>query len=521
MATTQTTRQRQVLAKAPTGVIGLDQVTEGGLPRGRATLVCGPTGSGKTLLAVEFLMRGIVDFGEPGVFLSFEEAPEDLVANVASLGFDLDDLTSRKLLMLDHVTISTDSVQDSGEWDLDGLFLRLGAAIAAVGARRVVIDTVENLFGALPDAAVLRSELHRLFRWLKAQGVTTVITGERGEGSLTRQGIEEYVSDCVIVLDHRVVEQSSTRRLRILKYRGSLHGTNEYPFLIGRDGLSVLPITTMRGHYTVSNKRVSSGVVRLDEMLGNQGYYRASSILVSGPAGTGKSTLGAQFCAAACARGERAMYLAFEESEEEIVRNMQSVGIDLQPAQESGLLQFRCARPSRFGLEAHLFEMQQAVADFEPSIVVVDPVSDLLRIGTEADVVAMITRQLDFMKELGVTALFTILSAEGSDPAGAGLMASLVDTWLVVKFQEGEGEHNRMLYVRKARGIAHSRQIREFQLSSAGIDLAKVYVGPDGGFGGGGRVDRKKREIHEGLRVGRPGARASMGVDPTASRNGE
>ena len=495
MTTMQTTQQRKSLPKAPTGVVGLDQVTEGGLPRGRGTLVCGPAGSGKTLLALEFLMRGIVDFGEPGVFLSFEEAPEDLVANVSSLGFDLDDLVSRKLLMLDHIMISHDAVSDSGEWDLDGLFLRLGSAIAAVGAQRVVIDTIENLFGSLPDVAVLRSELHRLFRWLKTQGVTTVITGERGEGTLTRQGIEEYVSDCVIVLDHRVVEQSSTRRLRVVKYRGSLHGTNEYPFLIGRDGLSVLPITTLRPNHAVSTSRVSSGMRHLDEMLGHGGYYRASSVLVSGSAGTGKSTLGAQFCAAACARGERAIYFAFEESQDEIIRNMRSVGIDLGPALESGLLQFRCARPSRLGLEAHLLEMQQAITVFEPSVVVVDPVSDLLRIGTEADVVAMIQRQLDFMKGMGVTALFTVLSAEGWDATGSGLMVSLVDTWVVVKFQEGDGEHNRMLYVRKARGINHSHQIREFLLTDDGINLANVYVGPNGVLAGSARQAQEAREI--------------------------
>jgi circadian clock protein KaiC len=493
---TQTIRQRTSLPKAPTGVVGLDQVTEGGLPRGRATLVCGPAGSGKTLLALEFLMRGIVQFGEPGVFLSFEEAPEDLVANVGSLGFDLDELAKQEMLILDHVSVTHDAVEEGGEWDLEGLFLRLGSAISTIGARRVVIDTIENLFGALPNAVVLRSELHRLFGWLKTQGVTTVITGERGEGTLTRQGIEEYVSDCVIVLDHRVVDQSSTRRLRIVKYRGSLHGTNEYPFLIGRDGLSVLPITTVRDRYPVSTDRVSSGVVRLDEMLGHGGYYRGSSIVVSGSAGTGKSTLGAQFCAAACARGERALYFAFEETEEEIVRNMQSVGIDLQPALASGLLHFICARPSRLGLEAHLLEMQQVVAEMQPAVVVVDPVSDLLRIGTEADVVAMITRELDFMKARGITALFTVLSAEGWHATGSGLMASLVDTWLVAKFLESAGEHNRMLYVRKARGMAHSHQIRELLLSSEGIDLADVYVGPHGPLTGSARMTHEAHEAH-------------------------
>ena len=494
-AVTQESGNRRFLPKAPTGVAGLDEVTGGGLPRGRASLVCGPAGSGKTLLALEFLMRGITENGEPGVFVSFEESPGDLIANVASMGFDLDDLVDRNLLVLDHVAVTADDLQDGGDWDLEGLFLRLGAAIAAVGAKRVVIDTIENLFGALPNTAVLRSELHRLFRWLKAQGVTSVITGERGEGTLTRNGIEEYVSDCVIVLDHRVVEQSSTRRLRIAKYRGSLHGTNEYPFLIGRDGVSVLPITALRMDHAISAERVLTGVAQLDEMLGGRGFYKASSILVSGSAGTGKSTLAAQFCAAACARGERAMYFAFEESEVEVVRNMQSVGIDLRLALAAGLLQFRCSRPSRLGLEAHLLEMQQAAEAFTPSVVVFDPVSVLLRIGTEADVIAMITRQLDFMKGQGITALFTTLSADGSGAVTSDLMSSLVDAWLVVKLREGDGEHERFLSIRKARGIAHSHQIREFTLGDRGIDLPPVYLGPDGVLTGSPKRAQQARDI--------------------------
>ena len=486
---------RRLLPKSPTGVAGFDQVTGGGLPRGRATLVCGPAGSGKTLLAMEFLVRGVGEFGEPGVFMSFEETPGDLVANVASLGFDVADLVEKNLLVVDHINIGGEKLRDGGEWDLEGLFLRLGAAIAAVGARRVVIDTIENLFTALPNAVVLRSELHRLFRWLKARGVTTVITGERGEGTLTRNGIEEYVSDCVIVLDHRVVEQSSTRRLRIVKYRGSLHGTNEYPFLIGRDGVSVVPITALNLDHQVSMERVSTGVPALDDMLGGGGFFKGSSVLVGGAAGTGKSTLAAHFCAAACARGERAMYFAFEESEVEIIRNMASVGIDLAPAAQSGALRFHCTRPGRLGLEEHLLAMQQSVAEFAPAVVVVDPVSILLRIGTETDVIAMITRQLDFMKGLGVTAVFTTLAGEGSDAAGAGLMSSLVDAWLAVKLREGDGEFERRLYIRKARGIAHSHRIREFTITDHGIELTPVYHGPDGVLTGSPRRTEQARDI--------------------------
>ena len=387
------------LAKTLTGISGLDDVTGGGLPSGRSTLVCGPAGCGKTLLAMEFLVRGITQFDEPGLFVAFEESADDLAQNVASLGFDLTQLEADGRLVIDHISVSGQELEDTGEWDLDGLFLRLGAAIDEVGAKRVVIDTIEILFGAFSNTARVRAELRRLLMWLKDRGVTAIITGERGDGTLTRHGIEEYVSDCVIVLDHRVTEQTSIRRLRILKYRGSLHGTNEYPFLIGESGVSVIPITSLGLRHTVSTERVSTGVDRLDSMLGDGGFYKGSTVLVNGTAGTGKSTLAALFCTAACRRGERAIYFAFEESEAQIIRNMSSVGIDLNEWVDAGLLQFRCFRPSLLGLEAHLFSMQKAVGDFAPSVVVIDPISDLLRIGSGADVSAMLARQIDFLKE--------------------------------------------------------------------------------------------------------------------------
>jgi circadian clock protein KaiC len=404
---------------------------------------------------------------------------------------------ARKKLVIDHVTVVRADIEEAGAWDLEGLFLRIGAAIDAIGAKRVVIDTLETLFGAFDDTVTLRSELHRLFLWLKARGVTAVITGERGDGSLTRHGIEEYVSDCVIVLDHRVTDQSSVRRLRILKYRGSLHGTDEYPFLIGGSGISVLPITSMGLQRVVSDERVSTGVARLDSMLGDGGYFKGSTVLVSGTAGTGKSTLAAQFCAAACARGERAVYFAFEEAEVEILRNMSSVGMDLHQWVAAGLLHFRCSRPSNLGLEAHLLEMQQVVNELDPAVVVIDPVSDLLRIGSEADVAAMVTRQLDFLKTRGVTTLFTNLGARADELLADEHLASLVDSWLVLKSTEGNGEHNRVLYVRKSRGMAHSNQIREFLLTSHGIELADVYVGPQGVLTGSARQAQEARERYD------------------------
>ena len=463
------------LRKAATGISGLDEVTSGGLPLGRPTLVCGPAGCGKTLLAMEFLVRGITEFGEPGVFVAFEETVGELVENVVSMGFDLQKLQDDGLLVMEHVALSRSELKETGSWDLEGLFIRIGAAIDQVGAKRVVLDTIETLYGAFDDASILRSELRRLFNWLKQRGVTAVITGERGDGALTRHGIEEYVSDCVIVLDHRVSEQTSTRRLRVLKYRGTLHGTNEYPFLIGSAGVSVLPITSLGLQHSVSNERVSSGVASLDEMLGGEGLYRGSSVLVSGTAGTGKSTLAAQFCAAACGRGERALYFAFEESEAQIVRNMTSVGIDLAHWVEAGLLQFRCIRPSLLGLEAHLASMQQLVSDFVPDVVAMDPISDLLYAGGGEEVSAMLTRQVDYLKSRGVTALFTSLNTVRDAENSEQRIGSLIDTWIIAKLVEGDGERSRVLYVLKSRGMSHSHEIREFVLSERGLELAEVH----------------------------------------------
>ena len=487
------------LRKTPTGISGLDEVTGGGLPKGRSTLVCGPAGCGKTLIAMEFLVRGITEFNEPGVFLAFEESIDDLRSNVASLGFDLAQLETDGDLMLDHVTLVRGDMQETGDWDLEGLLLRLGAAIDAVGAKRVVIDTIETLFGAFSNTSILRSELARLFEFLKERGVTAVITGERGDGSLTRHGIEEYVSDCVIVLDHRVTDQTSIRRLRILKYRGSFHGTNEYPFLIGESGISVLPITSLGLSHKASEGRMPTGISRLDSMLGYGGFFKGSTVHVSGTSGTGKTTLAAQFCDATCARGERALYFAFDESQEEIVRNMSSVGIDLRRWVDAGWLRFQCFRPSLLGLESHLFAVQKFVGEFDPEVVVIDPISDFVRLGTAVDVAALLTRQVDFLKARGVTSLFTNLTSLRESTSLEQQMTSLVDTWLLVKTLEGNGEHNRVLYVLKARGMAHNNQIREFLLTDHGIELSDVYVGPQGVLTGSARQAQEAKEEADGV----------------------
>jgi len=483
------------LPKASTGILGLDEITGGGLPRGRPTLICGSAGCGKTLMAMEFLVHGAVEFGEPGVFLAFEETADDLVQNVRSLGFDLDALVDQKKLLIDYVHVERSEIEETGEYDLEGLFIRLGHAIDTVGAKRVVLDTIETLFGGLTNAAVLRSELRRLFRWLKDRGVTAVITGERGDGTLTRQGLEEYVSDCVIVLDHRVTEQLSTRRLRIVKYRGTTHGTNEYPFLIDEDGISVLPITSLGLQHQASAERISTGVKRLDAMLGGEGVFRGSSVLVSGTAGTGKTSLSASFVDSACRRGERCLYLAFEESESQMVRNMRSIGIDLAPWLKKGLLQFDARRPTACGVEMHLAVIHKLVNEFKPRVVVVDPITTFLNSGTPAETELMLMRLIDFLKSQQITAVFTSLNHGGDalEETQVGV-SSLIDTWLFLRDIELGGERNRGMYVLKSRGMAHSNQIREFLLTDRGIELKDVYVGPEGVLTGSMRLAQESRE---------------------------
>ncbi|GAB3173998.1 circadian clock protein KaiC [Telluribacter humicola] len=501
------------LPKALTGIKGLDEITKGGLPQGRPTLICGAAGSGKTLFSMEFLVHGALDFNEPGVFMSFEERTDELTINVASLGFDLDQLQQDKLIKLDHVHIDRSEIEETGEYDLDGLFIRLGYAIDSIGAKRVVLDTIENLFSGLNNQAILRAELRRLFGWLKDKGVTTIITGEKGDGTLTRQGLEEYVSDCVILLDHRVANKISTRLLRIVKYRGSVHGTNEYPFLIDEEGISVLPITSLTLSHAVSTERLSSGIDSLDKMLGGEGFYRGSSILVSGTAGTGKTSVAGSFANATCLRGERCLYFAFEESPQQIIRNMNSVGMDLQSHIDNGLLKFHASRPTLNGLEMHLLVVHKLVKEFRPSVVVLDPITNLVTVGSASEVKSLLIRLIDFLQAEQVTVMFTALSfkeviSEQTDET----VSSIVDSWLLIRDIEFNGERNRGMYVMKSRGMKHSNQVREFVISHKGLDLVDVFLGPEGVLTGSAReaqqllekagvvlrdhaVSRKDREI--------------------------
>lgn len=486
------------LLKAPTGITGFDEITGGGLPAGRPTIVCGSAGCGKSLFASEFLIRGAMQYGEPGVLMTFEESAADIRKNVASLGFNVAQLIAKKKLIIDQVHVERSEIEENGEYDLEGLFVRLAYAIDSIGAKRVVLDTIETLFAGLTNQGILRSELRRLFSWLRDRGMTTVITGERGEGTLTRQGLEEYVSDCVILLDHRVTGQVSTRRLRVIKYRGSTHGTNEYPFLIDEDGISVMPLTSSGMDYSVSNERVASGVPELDEMLGGKGFYRGSTVLLSGTAGTGKTSLAAHFADATCRSGERCLFFSFEESPAQILRNMRSIGLNLQRHQAAGLLHFHSARPTMHGLEMHLVRMHKEIEEFKPSAVIIDPVSNLHSAGSMSDSTSMLVRLIDSLRKRKITGFFASLTSGGSaiEHTDEGL-SSLVDTWLLVRDLEAGGERNRALYVLKARGIAHSNQVREFIITPKGIRLVPAYLGTSGVLTGSARLSQEAREHAE------------------------
>jgi circadian clock protein KaiC len=483
------------LHKTPTGIIGLDEITLGGLPTGRPTLICGAAGSGKTLFSLEFIVRGAIEFNEPGVFMAFEEKAEELAINVASLGFDLDQLQRDKLIKLDYVHIERSEIEETGEYDLDGLFIRLGYAIDSLGAKRVVLDTIENLFSGLNNQGILRAELRRLFQWLKEKGVTAIITGEKGDGLLTRQGLEEYVSDCVILLDHRVCNQISTRLLRVIKYRGSVHGTNEYPFLIDEEGISVLPITSLKLENEVSTDRVSTGVPSLDLMLEGKGFFRGSSILVSGTAGTGKTSIASYFANETCQRKEKCLYFAFEESPQQIIRNMQSIGIDLQKHINNGYLEFLAARPTLNGLEMHLLTIHKMVRKFKPSAIILDPITNLITVGSVSEVKGMLIRLIDYLQEERITVMFTALTLNTvvNEQTDEGV-SSLVDAWLRVRDIENNGERNRGLYIMKSRGMSHSNQVREFVISDEGLNLVDVYLGPDGVLTGSAREAQKLME---------------------------
>ncbi len=475
---TDATLTPPALKKSPTGIPGLDEITNGGLPTGRPTLVSGGPGAGKTLLGITFLVHGATRFDEPGVLITFEENAEELAEDVASLGFDLPGLIKQGRLAVDYVHVERSEIEETGEYDLEGLFVRIEHAVQSVGAKRVVLDTVESLFGGLQNETILRAELRRLFRWLKARDLTVVITGERGETTLTRHGLEEYVTDAVIQLDHRVHEQISTRRIRVVKYRGSHHGTNEYPFLIDADGINVLPVTSLTLQHEASSDRVSSGLERLDEMIGGQGYYRGSTVLITGTAGTGKTTLAAHFADAACRRGQRCLYFLFEESPRQVIRNMRAAGIDLEPWVNEGRLHLHADRPSRHGLETHLAYMHRAVEELQPDVVIVDPMTNLLVTGTQVDVRAMLTRMIDFLKTRQITAVFTSLTSGGAPlDSTETVISSLMDTWVLLTLEEADRRRRRWLSVLKSRGMPHSNEVREFRFTDHGIDILPTQSG--------------------------------------------
>jgi circadian clock protein KaiC len=484
------------LPKSPTGIHGFDEITFGGLPKGRTTLIAGSAGTGKTLFGMEFLVNGARLFNENGVFVAFEETDSELVDNVASLGFELDSLIKQKKILVDHVHVDPKEIEETGEYDLEGLFIRLGYAIDSIGAKRVVLDTIESLFSGFSNPLILRAELRRLFHWLKDRGITAIITGERGDNTITRQGLEEYVSDCVVVLDHRVKEETSTRRLRVLKYRGSVHGTNEYPFLIDESGFTVLPITSIGLRHTVSTDRISTGIPELDKMFDEKGFFKGSSILVSGTAGTGKSSLSAHFAAGNCKRKNKVLYFSLEESPAQIIRNMRSINIDLENYVKKGLLRFHSMRPTLTGLEMHLTTMHKEIDNFNPDIVIIDPVNSFVSGDNLLETRLMTMRLVDYLKIKNITGFMTFLSA-GIENIEHNFISSMIDTWILLRDVELGGERNRGIYILKSRGMPHSNQIREFLLTDKGIQIRDVYTGLNSVLTGSSRVAQEARDRSE------------------------
>ncbi|HEY2648739.1 MAG TPA: circadian clock protein KaiC [Puia sp.] len=466
--------QKGIFPKSQSGIEGLDEITGGGLPKGRPTLVCGSAGCGKTLMGVQFLVKGITEYDEPGVFVSFEESNKDLTTNVESLGFDLKKLIENKKLRIDNIHIEKSEIEETGEYDLEGLFIRLGYAIDQIGAKRIVLDTIESLFGGMDNSTLLRSELRRLFRWLKDKGVTAIITGERGENTLTRQGLEEYVSDCVILLDFRVIDQIATRRLRIVKYRGSTHGTNEYPFLIDENGISVLPITSLKLDHRTSSEILSYGHKGLDNLYKGKGFFRGNSTLVTGSAGTSKTILSSYFALSSCQRKEPVLFFSFEESPDQIIRNMNSVGIHFKPFIKSGLLQIHSSRPSLNGLEMHLLVINKLIKQYKPKAVIIDPISSLVAVGNYSEVRAMLVRLMDLLKVNQINAFITALThpqSTGYFDHTVDAVSSLADTWIRLTNEITDGSRIRQFSIVKSRGMGHSNAMNEFSISEKGIKL--------------------------------------------------
>ncbi len=484
--------------KCPTGIKGFDEITEGGLPKNRTTLISGSAGSGKTLLGIDFLINGAINYNEPGIFMSFEETEDELYEDVDSLNLDLQGLVSQKQILIEYVLLDRRDIQEKGDFNLEGLFIRLDHAIDSIGAKRVVLDSIESLFAGLTDAGILRLEIKRLFRWLKEKQVTAIITGEPGQGSYTRHGLEEFISDCVILLDNRVREQIATRRIRVMKYRGSKHGTNEYPFVIDNDGLSVIPITSAGLDQPGTNKRVSTGIPSLDKMFKGSGYTRGSTVLASGTAGTGKTSLAAAFAIECCKRGERCLFLSYEESSGQLIQNMSSIGFHFEPLIKTGLLKIVSTRPSFFGLEMHLLDLYKIIADFKPKSVVIDPLTSLIGQGNPLEIQSMLTRMIDVLKSKGITGFFTSLvsSTAQNDTSGEIGVSSLIDTWIVVReLEEDEGKRRiRGLYIVKSRGMGHSSDVHKLILSDNGIDLVPMDADATAG------PPVRKRRLVKGLR---------------------
>ena len=463
------------LPKSLTGIQGLDDITYGGIPQNRPTLLVGSIGTGKTIFAMEYIINGITMFNEPGVFMTFEEQTDELQINVTSMGYNLSKLIADNKIYLEHLHIDHREIQATGKYDIEGLFIRIEMAIEKVKAKRIVLDALDTLFIGL-DSQILRSEIKRLFFWLKEKKVTAIITSEVGDIFLTRLGFEEVVADCVIELNNRLNNQISTRRLRIVKYRGSYHSTNEYPFMIDHKGITIFPIISEAPQIIVSNERISSGIKQIDEMLDGRGFYVGSSILVSGSAGTGKSSIAASFIKDVCEKKGTALYCAFEEAPNQIKRNMASIGIFLEPYEKSGNLHFYYSRPTLQTLELHFIAIKKLIKQINPSVVILDPITNLMIENINSDIRTMLTRFVDYLKMEQITVLLTATLTVSSlelIQSNEGI-SSMVDTCIMIQEKNIIDSRRRTLYIMKSRGICNSKKEVEFIITSEGISIAPL-----------------------------------------------
>ena len=478
-----------------TGVKGLDDVLGGGIPQGHAMLLVGKPGTGKSILSMEYLLHGIELHKENGVYISFEESEKQIISNAASFGWKFEEMVKKNKLAISYIDMQPEQMRTVGDYDLSALILRVKGAIKKVNARRVVIDGINNLLSTFDDERIIRSDLLRLIREIKEVNATIFITGERGHDSWSKMGFEEYLADGLMHLDNRTDGNYQTREIQVVKCRGINHYTGKSPFIINSEGMSIRPLITADFDYKVLKSRVSTGIADIDNMLGGKGLYRGSTVYITGPSGAGKTSISSSFANGACSRGERALFLAFEESSDQIIRNMKSIGLSLDKWVNEKLLYFYTARATTNSLEGHLDNIMTMVREVEPTCVVLDPISAFRPIANENETKLMLIRLNDYLRARKITTVFTALSSDGEYSEHADVqLSSIADTWIVVRIMDYKGERNNVMQLMKSRGMSHSRQMKEMYFTGNGLKLQNVYQGPEGVLTGAARIGQEKYE---------------------------